>query len=134
MSIAVRLAAAGRRQAEAIMVDTCRIRQVTGETITDPVTGQVTPEYGDPVYEGRCKIQNQRSFPSTPDAGEHQFTLTPNELHLPVAGTGGVATGQLVEITASVDPVNLGRKFRIRSGDRKSLQTALRCQVEEITG
>lgn len=130
---ALRLARTGQRQAESLMVDTCRIRAATGET-TDPVTGVVTPTYGDPVYEGRCKIQNQRSFPSNPDAGEHQFTLSPNELHLPVAGSGAVATGQEVVILTSVDPVNVGRIFRIRSGDRKSLQTALRCQVEEITG
>lgn len=133
MSGVVRLVGSGRRQAEALMLDTCRIRAVTGET-TEPVTGTVTPAYGPPVYEGRCKIQNQRSFPSTPNAGEHQFTLSPNELHLPVAASGAVATGHEVVILTSVDPVNVGRLFRIRSGDRKSLQTALRCQVEEITG
>ncbi|MBB1153995.1 DUF6093 family protein [Amycolatopsis dendrobii] len=124
----------GRRAAEALMLDTCRIRAVTGDT-TDPDTGVVTPAYGDPVYTGKCKIQAQKSvFPSTPDAGEHQWTVVPMELHLPVDGTEAVGTGLVAEITASVDPVNVGRIFRIRSGDRKTLQTALRCQVEEITG
>ncbi len=116
------------------MLDTCRIRAVTGET-TDPNTGKVTPTYGNPVYSGKCKLQNQRaSFPSTPDAGEHQFTVTPTELHLPITGTAPVGTGLVVEITGSIDPANVGRVFRIRSGDRKSYGTALRCQVEEITG
>ncbi|SFO59754.1 DUF6093 family protein [Amycolatopsis rubida] len=130
----LRLVRAGRRQAEALMLDTCRIRAVTGDT-TDPDTGQVTPAYGDPVYTGKCKIQNQKAaYPGNPDAGEHQWTVTPVELHLPVTGTGSVGSGLVAEITASVDPANVGRTFRIRSGDRKTLQTALRCQVEEITG
>ncbi|WP_409186720.1 DUF6093 family protein [Amycolatopsis sp. VS8301801F10] len=129
-----RLVAAGRRAAEALMLDTCRIRPVTGDT-TDPDTGQVTPTYGDPVYIGKCKIQAQKAaLPSNPDAGEHRWAVVPVELHLPVAGTAAVVTGLVAEITASGDPANVGRLFRIRSGDRKSLQTAIRCQVEEITG
>lgn len=111
------------------MLDACTVQPVTS-VATNSTTAAVTPTYGPTVYTGKCKVQNQRAFPSTPDAGEHQFTVTPNELHLPV--TAVVATGQLVTITASVDPVNVGRKFRIRSTDRKSLQTALRCQVEEV--
>lgn len=130
MSSVLWLVRQGRRQAEALMLDACTIRPVTGLTTNPDAT--VSPTYGTAVYTGKCKVQNQRAFPSNPDAGEHQFTTTPNELHLPV--TAVVATGQLVEITAAVDPVNVGRKFRIRSTDRKSLQTALRCQVEEVTG
>jgi hypothetical protein len=121
----------GRRRAEALMLDTCRIRAITGNS-TDPSTGAVTPTYGSVLYQGKCKLQNQRAFPSTPDAGEHQFTTTPNDLHLPVTAPSTVTTG--VEITASVAPLNVGRTFRVRSGDRKSLQTAIRFQVEEVTG
>lgn len=134
----MRLVRAGRRQAEALMVDRCRIRPVTGNT-TDPGTGAVTPVYGDPVYGAaaggaRCKIQNQRSYPSTPDAGEHKWTIGPTEIHLPIAGTEAVDTGHLVEILSSADPANVGRRFRVRAGDRKSLQTAIRLIVEEVVG
>lgn len=123
---------AGRRHAEALMLDTCTIRPVTGNT-TNPSTGVVTPAYGAAVYTGKCKIQNQRSFPSNPDAGEHQWTVAPTFIHLPVAGTGTVDTGHILEITASaMDSANVGRKFRVKSGDRKSLQTALRLIVEEV--
>jgi len=31
-----------------------------------------------------------------------------------------------------VDPQNVGRKFRVKSGDRKSLQTAIRLIVDEV--
>lgn len=121
----------GRARAETLMLDTCVIDSVTDNS-TDPTTAVVTPTYGAPAYTGKCKLQNQRAFPSTPDAGEHKFTTTPNELHLPV--TAVVATGQRVRMLTAVDPVNVGRVFRIRSTDRKSLQTALRCQVEEVVG
>lgn len=130
-----RLTAAGRRRAEALMVDACRIRPVDqGEVTTDPVTAKVTPAYGDPVYTGKCKIQNQRPFPSTPNAGEHQWTRSPMWLHLPVVGSGQVKTGYVVEITASINPDNVGRLFRIETGDSKTFQTALRFLVEEIVG
>lgn len=128
----VRLVRAGRRQAESLMLDACTIKPVTSNT-TNPTTGAVTPVYGAAVYTGKCKIQNQRSFPSTPDAGEHKWTLSPNELHLPVVGTAAVDTGHIVEITASaLDPANVGRRFRVKAGDRKSLQTAIRLLVEEV--
>lgn len=129
---ALRLVMRGRRQAEALMVDTCRIRPVAGNS-TDPVTGVVTTTYGAAVYQGKCKLQRQRgAFPSTPDAGEHRWTVAPLELHLPVVGSGQVETDHVVDVTASIDPENVGRRFRVRSGDRKSLQTAIRFQLEEV--
>jgi hypothetical protein len=132
MTAAIRLVERGRRAAEALMVDACVIRPVVGN-VTDPATGQVTTSYGAPVYQGKCKIQRLRgAFPSTPDAGEHRWTVAPLELHLPVAGTAAIETGHIVEITAAVDPENVGRRFRVRSGDRKSLQTAIRFQLEEV--
>src|SRR5690606_5450744 len=106
-----------RAAAESMMRDTCRVRAVTGTTTNGDAT--VTPTYST-VYEGRCKIQSQRPYPSNPNAGDHQWTLLPVELHLPVDGTGEVGTDQFVDILASADPQNVGRTFRIRSGDRKS--------------
>lgn len=130
---ALRLVHSGRRQAEALMLDTCTIRPITGQT-TDPDTGVVTPTLGAAVYTGKCKIQTQKPFPSTPDAGEHLWTVGPLYLHLPVVGSEQVATGQEAVITASVgDQANVGRVFRIKSGDRKTYATAFRPLVEEVT-
>lgn len=115
------------------MVDTCTVQPITGET-TDPVTGVVTPAYGAAVYTGKCKIQNQRlRYPSEPVAGEHMWTVTPTEIHLPIGGTASVATGHRVSITASADPDNVGRTFRVRTSDRKTFGTALRLLVEEVS-
>lgn len=122
-----------KAKAESLMVDTCTIKPVEGES-TDPVTGEVTPIYGPATYIGKCKIQNQRlRYPSEPVAGEHQWTIAPTEIHVPIAGTESVATGQMVTIDTSVDLANEGRIFRVRVGDRKSHGTALRLLVEEIT-
>jgi len=134
VSAAARLARRGRRQAEAIMDDTCRIRAVTGHGPADPDTAVVPTTYGPPVYEGRCKLQSQRPFPSTPDAGEHLYTVNPLYLHLPVEGTAGVVTGLVAEIlTCPSDPANVGRIFRVKAGDRKTYATAFRPLVEEVT-
>ncbi|OQO89926.1 hypothetical protein B1813_18985 [Saccharomonospora piscinae] len=123
---------AGRRAAEAVMHDSCVIRPIVGDT-TDPTTGVVTPVYGQPVYEGKCKLQQPKGgYPSTPDAGEHQWTLVPLFLHLPVDGSAAVSVDHLVEITSSFDPHNVGRVLRIRSADRKTFATATRFVVEEV--
>ncbi len=125
---------AGRRAAEALMQDTCVIRPIVGEA-TDPTTGVVTPVYGAPVYEGKCKLQQPKGgYPSNPDAGEHQWTLVPLFLHLPVDGSGSVEVDHHVEMTGSFDPRNVGRVLRIRSSDRKTFATATRFVVEEVAG
>lgn len=123
----------GRRRAEAQMLDTCTIRPITGHGPADPDTAVVPALYGAAVYSGKCKIQTQKPFPSTPDAGEHLWTVGPLYLHLPVVGSEAVATGHEVQITASVDPANVGRIFRVKSGDRKTYATAYRPLVEEVT-
>lgn len=123
-----------RAAAESLMVDACVIRRIVGET-TDPTTGVVSPVYGAPVYEGKCKLQQPRGgYPSTPDAGEHQWTLVPLFLHLPVEAGGGVKVDDRVEITASSDPSNTGRVLRVRSLERKTYATAARYLVEEVAG
>lgn len=123
---------AGRRKAESLMVDTCVIKPVTGHT-TNP-DGTVSPTYGDPVYQGKCKLQQQSSvrYASNPNTGEHTYTVGPMELHLPLPGTGQVSTDDRVEITESFDGLNTGRTFRVQIGSRKTFATAFRLLVEEV--
>ncbi len=116
------------------MLDTCVIRAVTGHGDPDPETGKVQPVYGAPVYQGRCKLQSQQPAASTPNAGDRVYTVNPLFLKLPVDGTEGVVTGMVAEILECPgDPANVGRVFRVRSGDRKSYATAFRPIVEEVT-
>jgi hypothetical protein len=124
------LVARAQRAAQALMLDTCVITRA-GEPVT--VGGTVTVPTVT-VYEGKCKLQTHRPTASNPDAVDHSWSLLPLELHLPVAGTGDVRANDLVEITDSADPANVGRRLRIRGGDRKTFQSAFRPMVEEVAG
>jgi hypothetical protein len=124
--------ARGRKAAEAIMLDTCTIRPIAGDT-TDPDTGVVSPAYGPPVYTGRCKLQQQSTRrPPSAEGGEHRWLLGLIELHLPVSGSTAVKAGHVAEITASPDPENVGRIFRVLADNRKTLATATKYQVQEV--
>lgn len=122
--------ARGRRRAEALMIDTCRVYRPSDEVVTDPVTGEVTAVQ-ESVYVGKCKIQAQRmQFPEYLEAGEHRYVSAPTEVHFPV-DTPDIKALDIIEITASYDPNNVGRKFVVQTDDRKSLQTAVRVIVKE---
>ncbi|MFW6092226.1 MAG: DUF6093 family protein [Actinomycetota bacterium] len=127
------LVARGRRRAEALMADECTIRPVTGQD-TDPDSGEVTFTYGDPVYSGKCKIQNQRlRYPETPAGGQHEWTTAVTEIHLPVTSDAGdVEAGHVVEIDSSDNSSNEGRRLRVESTDVKTHQTAIRLVCEEV--
>jgi hypothetical protein len=123
--------ARAQRFAESLMVDTCTIRPVTGN-VTNP-DGTVTPSYGAPVYSGKCKIQRfgRNSKPSHSSTGEHSWTTAPQELNLPITSSG-IRPNMHVVIDSSIDPRNVGRVYRVRVDDRKTAQSALRVQVEEV--
>lgn len=85
------------------------------------------------VYEGKCKLQSRSPWPSTPDAGAHNWTLLTSEVHLPVA-VAAVRVGDVVTVLESVDPTNTGRSFLVKSTEPATFRTATRLLVEEVTG
>lgn len=125
------------------MLDDCRItRTAPGDGTIDPGTG--LPATGTPttVYGGtgdhgqdKCKLQTTDLQPSYESSGEHSYTLTRMELHIPVVDSDDpVKPGDVATITSSLDPRNVGRKFRISAGFAKTLATAQRLPVEEVIG
>jgi hypothetical protein len=125
---------AGRRAAEALMVDTCTIRRVTGQA-TDDTTGKVTPTYST-IYSGKCKLQalgSQGQAPARPHSiAEAQVFLQQIELHVPMSVTG-VQADDLVTVTASsLDADLVGRTWHVRALSHKSFQTARRFGLEEV--
>lgn len=138
MTRVARLVARGQARAESLMTDTCTIKPVD-DVVTNPADhptdpGEAVTTYGPATYIGKCKIQNQRlKYPTEPVAGEHQWTVAPTEVHVPIAGTDAITAGQVVVIDTSVDTQNEGRMFRVRSSDRKTHGTAIRLLVEEVT-
>lgn len=122
---------AGRRMAEALMVDACTIRHPTGTT-SDDTTGQVTPTYTT-VYTGKCRVQQTVPVSKPADVGEAHVWLQRLALQVPMSVTG-IASDDLVTITASVLDADLvGRPFRVRELGHKTHMTARRVQLEEVT-
>jgi hypothetical protein len=123
---------AGRRAAEALMVDTCRIT-APGEPVTDPDTGEVT-NTAETIYEGPCKVQSKSSSTANPEAGEHSFTVVSRQVHIPV-NAADVRDGHEVEITASLlNSFTVGKVYRVEGFTPDSFDTAYRLPVKEIVG
>jgi hypothetical protein len=122
----------GRRAAESLMVDSCRITS-PGVVVTDPETGEVTNERVT-VYEGKCKVQSREGAATNPEAGEHSFTVVSRQVHIPV-NAADVRDGFEVEITASLlNSFTVGKVYRVEGFTPDSFDTAFRLPVVEITG
>ncbi len=131
------LIARARAAAEAGMEDACTIRRRDAASdVTDPDTGQVTAAYAapDPLYAGRCRVQQQQAQANQQDAGEDYTLLLRLEVQLPVAGTEGLQVGDEITITAAAYDDDLtGRVFLVRDLSHKTHASARRVQVTERT-
>lgn len=133
--------AKGRTAAEAIMLDACVIRRVSGPPGPVDAEGNRTPAPREVVYplpgadapvDGRCKIQTFEPYESNRDSGGHVFTEQRYSLHLPV-GAGPIHVDDEVEIVTAVsDPQLVGRTYRVAGRHNKSLATAQRFPMEEV--
>src|SRR5690625_2907717 len=74
----------GRRAAEALMVDVCTITGPSTPGEIDPETGERPIEPGPLRYQGKCKVQTYEAHESTPQSGEHYYTVQRYYLHVPV--------------------------------------------------
>lgn len=124
--------ARARAAAEAGMVDTCVVEQPTGQT-RDPDTHVVTTTY-EPVYTGRCRMQQRPAQAQEQTVGEQAVLMLTRELQLPVATSAGVRAGYRVRLTTSVnDPALLDRAWIVKGEHGKTEASARRLVVEEVT-
>ncbi|PSK96696.1 hypothetical protein CLV30_12578 [Haloactinopolyspora alba] len=131
MGTAERVLRRGRRRAEALMIDTCRVRRVTG-TVTNP-DGTTSTTYNE-IYAGACRIQTSDPYESRPEAGEYSFTVVRSVLQVPMSVTG-IEVGDIVDVTASqLDPDLIGRVWRVAGPSTKSHQTMRRYFITEVAG
>ena len=120
----------GRRAAEALMIDTCRITRRTGELVTDPDSGEVTNST-ETVYEGKCKVQSKDSAVSSPEAGGAVFTVVSRQVHIP-ANAAKILDGDEVTITASaLNSFTVGKVYRVEGFTPDTYDTAFRLPVKE---
>ena len=121
---------AGRREAEALMIDTCTITR-SGEPVTDPSTGVVS-NGSVQVYAGKCKVQSKDASTATPDAAGASFTVVSRQVHIP-ANTADVKDGDVVTITASaLNAHTVGKQYRVEGFTPDTFETATRLPVKEI--
>ncbi|KRD36811.1 hypothetical protein ASE27_10165 [Oerskovia sp. Root918] len=123
--------ARGRRMAERLMVDTCLVQRVVGET-TNEETGAVEPLL-ETVYSGPCKLQNQSQYEMGAEAGGHMSVEQRSLVHFPV-GSFQVRHGDLCTFTASVAPGVAGQKYRLQGETPyRTFETAYRVYaVQEV--
>jgi hypothetical protein len=122
-----------RADAEALMVDTCRItRAGVGKGPWNETTMQYDPPDRVTLYEGRCKLALQNAFPVDSSQGSLDWSTAQPALHVPVVGTESVRRGDVAEcLTSRYDAANVGRKLTIEAPFRKSIATARRLVCSE---
>lgn len=122
----------GRRRAESLMVDRCTIRQRSTFGPMDPDTGLRVETLGAVVYTGKCKVQTYEAQASTPASGQHVWSVQRESIHLPA--TVQVSVDCMVTITeAALDEHLVGRRYRVAGFLHKSMATANRLAVDEVT-
>lgn len=97
MSILIGTLRMGRAQAEARMLDTCKVEHDTGETTR--VGLKDVPVY-DTVYTGKCRVKGAGTQPRITGLAGQNIAIEKPELHLPIATSGNVRTGDRVTVTA----------------------------------
>lgn len=113
------------------MLDRCRVER-PGAPITDPASGKVTRP-AQVIYEGKCELQQTGTQATTPDVGEHAYTVQTITWKTPVF-EGPFEVGDVVYMTtAAADPQLVGIEYRVSELFHKSLATSQRCTVEEVT-
>jgi hypothetical protein len=132
---------AGRRWAESLMIDSCIVRRSVGDIgPMNPETGlrpaaAVQVVYGPDLspFKGRCKVQTFEPHESKPESGQHVFTVQRYHLHVPI-GAGPFQVDDRVEIVTSAEgPQLVGRTYRVSGLHHKSLATAQRLLIDEVT-
>jgi hypothetical protein len=115
------------------MVDSCEIRTKPTVGPLDPVTGKRAETPGALLYSGKCKVQTYEAHEQTPQSGQHVYTVQRYYVH--VRATVDVPVDARVTITGSVlDPNLVGKTYRVAGGLHKSMATANRLLVDEVTG
>ncbi|ETK36130.1 DUF6093 family protein [Microbispora sp. ATCC PTA-5024] len=118
----------GRREALALMRDTCTIERKSG-TSFDPTTGKNTATWA-PVYTGPCRVKATAAGNDV-QFGEGEATLHKYEIRLPWDAAPEVRREDRVTVTASDDQWVLGRHLEVVDVGFNGTSTARRITVED---
>lgn len=116
-----------RAEAESRMNSTCSVTR-PGET-GDPITGTTSAT---DVWSGKCRVKSlARRQAAAVDVSTSSVTIIDDEVHVPVH-VGPFRVGDVVEITASPNPLLVGVRYRITSLHEADDTTAQRLPVERL--
>jgi hypothetical protein len=128
----VRLTLKARRRAERLMHDECEIRRPATLGPLNLDTGERDVIPGDLVYDGRCRAFTYEPFESTPESGQHVFTVQRKQIHIPVDAEGVQVNDEVSITLATLDPSLLGRTYRVAGLHHVTFARDQRLLVEEI--
>jgi len=118
--------------AESLMLDRCVIRAQPTVGDLDPGTGTRPSTPGAVLYTGRCKVQTYEAHESTPQSGQHVYSVQRYYVHIPV-GVPSPVDSQVTITECQLDETVVGRTYRVAGGLHKSMATANRLIVDEVT-
>ena len=127
---------AGRRAAEALMVDACTISLPAAGGSFDTDTGTYAPGAPTALYTGKCRVRHAggQSGDRQVQHGEQQISLWPFVVSVPTSVVG-LRPDAVVTITASaLDPDLVGLVLRVRDVIQGSHVTARRLGCEVNAG
>jgi hypothetical protein len=115
------------------MHDACEIHRpsVPGALDADTIDREYEP--GDLVYSGPCRAFTYEPFESTPQSGQHVYTVQRKQIHIPVEETGIQIDDVVTITTATLDPDLEGRTYRVAGLHHVTFARDQRLLVDEIT-
>lgn len=134
MSAVASLVAAGRRAAEALMVDTIVVYDVGDRDTQDESTGDEVLELVI-AFTSKAKFQQgDVTQPNMPSVGGRREAIDETTVQIPVSAPQ-VVQGQVVECTAvgdGSDPRLVGRKWVVSVPMNKTYSTATRLSLRQL--
>jgi len=123
---------AGRRAAEALMVDTCTITRGTSSQTFDPATGTYATTPGVSVYTGPCRVKPAGTSDRVVEAGGQAVSLFPFVVSVPISAVQFAVDDRVTVTVSTLDPALVGTVLRVVQVAAGSHLTARRlgCEVD----
>lgn len=124
----------GRREALALMRDTCTVERKSGVPVMDEDTGQDVQAWAE-VYGGVCRVkQVAQGAGQQAEFGEHEVTLHRYTVVLPWDTVAEINREDRLTVTVSDDAWLIGRPLEVIDISYAGTATARRLAVEDKAG